>query len=103
MISAETFLILNLLPEAICLKTHLPEAICPKTLFPEVGKSLFEQVDSGEWAGTISPSSMAQKLTVQSRRSEQPSSMVDTVNGVAVNSAEGAGYHCRVPRCRYSL
>ncbi len=60
--------------------------------------SLFGTVDySGEWAGTTSLSSLAQKLTVQNRSSEQPSSTVDMVKGAAVDSAEGAGCHCRVP------
>ncbi len=41
-----------------------------------------------------------QKLTIQSCSSEQPSSTVDMVEGAAVDSAEGAGCHCRVPRCK---
>ncbi len=99
MISPENFAQMHL-PEAICPKAHLPEAIYPKTLFPEVDKSLFGRVDPGEWVGMTSPSSLAQKLTVQSHSSEKPSSTVDMVKGAAVDSAEGIGCHGRILWCR---
>ncbi len=54
-----------------------------------LGKILFGQVDSGEWEGVTSRSSLAQKLMVQSHSSEQLSSTVDMVKGVVVDSAEG--------------
>ncbi len=53
--------------------------------------SHFGRVDSSEWEGMTSSSSLTEKLTIQNRSSEQPSSKVDMVKGAAVDSAEGQG------------
>ncbi len=68
-----------------------------------LGEIVRSKVFSGGWIWAngrerLSPSSLTQKLTVQSRSSEQPSLIVDMIKGAAVNSAESA--ECRAAERR---
>ncbi len=65
-----------------------------------LGQKSFGAVGFGRMGGTTFLSSLVQKLIVQSRIFEQTNSMVNMIKGAAVDSAKGAGCHCRVPLCR---